>query len=97
MDKKSFVIYKNWAEIIKRLPVEDVGELIQAVCNYQTGSEYTISSPIIEALFEGQIKPQLESDAEQYQKKCERIAEVNRKRNEESSNEVVTKSSRYRR
>ena len=96
MDKKSFVIYQNWAEIIKRLPKEDAGELIQAICNYKTDSEYQIDNPYIEAIFEGQIKSQLEKDSEKYQQKCERMAELNRKRKAKYRHEIVTKSSRYR-
>ena len=96
MDKKSFVIYENWAEVIKRLPKEDAGELIQAICNYKTGTEYKIKNPYVDALFEGQIRPQLGVDDEKYQKKCERIAELNRKRREQYRNENVTKTSRSR-
>ena len=96
MDKKSFVIYQNWAEVIKRLPTEDAGELIKAICDYKTGTEYTIENPYINAYFEGQIKPQLGVDDEKYQKKCERIAELNRKRKEQYRNDNNTKSSRNR-
>ena len=91
MDKKSFIIYQNWAEIIKRLPNEDAGELIKAICNYTTDSDYEISNPYIDALFEGQIKPQLNADDEKYQKKRERMAELNRNRHDN-----VTRSLRNR-
>ena len=96
MDKKSFVIYENWAEVIKRLPTEEAGELIKAICDYKTGTEYKIENPYMSAYFEGQIKPQLGVDDEKYQKKCERIAELNRKRKEQYRHEIETKSSRNR-
>ena len=79
MDKKSFIIYQNWAEIIKRLPIEDAGELIQAICNYKTESAFTISNPYITAIFEGQIKPKLDEDAIKYAETIQRRSEAGKK------------------
>ena len=35
MEKKSFIIYDNWACLMANLPVDKAGELIQAICNYK--------------------------------------------------------------
>lgn len=79
MAKKSFIIYQNWAEIIKRLPTEDAGELIKAVCCYETGEKYETDNPYVDAIFEGQIKPQLDKDAEKYAKEVEKRSEAGKK------------------
>ena len=79
MAKKSFIIYQNWAEIIKRLPTEDAGELIKAVCCYETGEKYETDNPYVDAIFEGQIKPQLDKDAEKYAKEVEKRSDAGKK------------------
>lgn len=79
MAKKSFIVYQNWAEIIKRLPVKDAGELIQAICNHATGTESEITNPVIEAIYEGQIKPQMDADADKYAETVERRTEAGKK------------------
>lgn len=91
MDKKSFVMYQTWAEVIKLLPREEAGELIQAICSYVTGDDHEIENPVVNAIFEGQIKPKIEEDERKYNERVERINKVN-----ESRDDIVTKSSRSR-
>ena len=71
MSRKSFVIYDNWAVLIRDLPDEKAGELIKAICGYKLGSDYVFSDPAINAIFQ-MIKVKMDEDAENYEKTCER-------------------------
>ena len=74
MEKKSFIIYDNWACLMSNLPVEKAGELIQAICNYKLTGEINIMDPSVNAMFV-MIKEQLDVDADNYQKTCEKRKE----------------------
>ena len=91
MDKKSFIIYKEWATLITNLSDENAGQLIKAMCNHVSDAPVEITDPVISAIY-SMIAGQLDKDGEKYRAKCERIAEVNKKRR----NDNVTKSSRNR-
>lgn len=101
--KKSFIFYQNWAAMIAELPREVAGELIQTICVYELTGEIKESDSTVAAIFKS-IQPMLDRDREKYQKKVERINELNAKRNradnetksERNRDEVVTKSTRNR-
>ena len=42
MDKKSFVIYQNWAKLIQNLENEKAGILIKAICMHVNGADVVI-------------------------------------------------------
>ena len=90
--KKSFIFYGNWAAMISKLPDEVAGQLIKIICGYAINGEVIDTDPTVSAIFES-IRPMLDRDNEKYQKKVDRMNELNAKRNR---HEVVTKSSRYR-
>ena len=96
-EKKSFVIYENWARLFTELDNQDAGDLIKAICKYKLGEESHIDNKTINAIFT-MIKSSLDIDNERYMKKVERIKKVNEsKRNRhEIVNDNETKSSRNR-
>lgn len=96
--KKSFVFYSNWAAMIDGLPDDMVGQLLKMICRYEFSGEVIEADPIVSAIFKG-IKPSLDMNTEKYQKKVERMNELNAKRktkSERNRDEVVTKSTRNR-
>lgn len=47
-DKKTaMLVYASWRTMIKAMPKEDAGELIQAVCHFCDGEEYEITNPTL--------------------------------------------------
>ena len=94
--KKSFIFYSNWAEMIAELPDEVAGKLVKMICVYTLTGNTIKTDSTVTAIFKS-IKPLLDHDTEKYQKKVERIAELNKKRQEEKvQNETDTKSTRNR-
>ena len=90
--KKSFVFYSNWAAMVEGLPDDMVGQLLKMICRYEFNGEVIEADPIVSAIFQG-IKPSLDMNTEKYQKKVDRMKELNERRR---NNEVVTKSTRNR-
>lgn len=90
--KKSFVFYSNWAAMVDKLPDDMVGQLLKMICRYEFSGEVIEADPIVSAIFQG-IKPSLDMNTEKYQKKVDRMKELNERRR---NNEVVTKSTRNR-
>ena len=96
--KKSFVFYSNWAAMIDELPDDMVGQLLKMICRYEFSGEVVESDPIVSAIFKG-IKPSLDMNTEKYQKKVDRMNELNAKRktkSERNRDDIVTKSKRSR-
>lgn len=97
--KKSFIFYSNWAEMIAELPDEVAGKLVKMICVYTLTGNTIKTDSTVSAIFKS-IKPLLDRDTEKYQKKVDRIAELNRKRQGTKStrnrDEIVTKSTRNR-
>ncbi|MBR4406033.1 MAG: conserved phage C-terminal domain-containing protein [Bacteroidaceae bacterium] len=90
--KKSFIFYGSWGAMIAKLPDVTAGQLIKMICQYELYDEINESDPTVSAIFES-IRPILDQDNEKYQKKVERMNELNAKR---SRDKVATKSSRNR-
>lgn len=78
MDKKSFIIYEQWATLICGLPTDKAGELIQAICSYKIYGGYDIEDDTVKAIF-NMIKMQLDADASKYQEVCRKRAENGKK------------------
>lgn len=64
-EKKSFIIYENWATLFANIPEEQAGQIIKAICCKKLGMEYEISDPMAAGVF-AMISPQLDKDAEKY-------------------------------
>ena len=78
--------------MIAELPDEVAGKLVKMICVYTLTGNTIKTDSTVSAIFKS-IKPMLDRDTEKYQKKVERIAELNKKRQAEKSE---TKSSRNR-
>ena len=76
IEKKSFIIYENWARLFTELTDEDAGALIKAICNYKIGQESHIENKTINAIF-SMMQTSLDIDNERYMKKVERIQKIN--------------------
>lgn len=69
-EKKSFIMYKNWATLLVGLSEEDVGQIMKAICSKELDKEYEITSQTAQAVFD-MMAPQLDEDDAKYQAKCE--------------------------
>ncbi len=78
-DKKSFVMYTSWATMFVGMPEEQAGQLIKAICAYQIGREYAINDPMVHAVSD-MIIEQMQADADNYAKECEKRSENAKKR-----------------
>lgn len=79
-ERKSFVIYMNWATIIANLPTELAGELAKAICSWELDEEPEINDPTLNAIFLSFL-PMLKKDRKKYEKKVANAEKTNRKRN----------------
>ncbi len=50
-DKKSFIFYHEWSEILKKLPVDEVGNIILALLEYSETGTVAELSPIADIAF----------------------------------------------
>ena len=78
-EKKSFIMYKNWATLLVGLSEEDVGQIMKAICSKELDKEYEIKSQTAQAVFD-MMAPQLDEDAAKYQETCEKRKAAIRKR-----------------
>ena len=93
MNKKSVIIYKNWADMVCALSDELAGKLSKAIYQYSfEGIEP--DDEIIKAMFLS-MKDGINQNAEKYQAKKERMEKINEER-KKRQNKVDTKSSRNR-
>lgn len=77
-DKKSFLMYENWAILIANLPDEQAGKLMKAICDYQLGNEVSIDDPIVNAMWLS-ILPKMEEDEENYENAKKARSEAGKK------------------
>ena len=90
-EKKSFVVYSQWATIIANLPDEQAAMLSKAICCKHLGIEYEITDPTIKAVFLP-IEQRLDADSESYEKTCEARARAGSKGGIASASERISKS-----
>lgn len=92
MDKDTFIMRAGYRNQFARLSMEERGELITAILDYENGLEPTFSSPILGMAFSF-IKDDLDYNAGQYAKKCqqnrENIAKRWSKKQEDAGDTVV--------
>lgn len=74
MDKDTFIMRAGYRNQFARLSMEERGELITAILDYENGLEPTFSSPILGMAFSF-IKDDLDYNADQYARKCEKNRE----------------------
>ena len=89
-------MYDSWAILLKNLPVEQAGELIQMICSYRLGEDVTSESDTLSSIF-AMIKEQLDSDNEKYEEVCRKRAEYGKrggKAKATKSNQKVAKESK---
>lgn len=85
-DKQSYVMYKDWNALFTSLSKEDAGELIQAICMYQSGvQEVNISNCALNAIFE-MFKSRFDKDDKKYQDTCDNRANAGSKGGQAKSN-----------
>lgn len=65
-DKKSFVMYAEYGDLINKLEDEDAGQLIKAVFQYQLTGEISDLSPVADMLF-SIIRIRLDQDNEKWE------------------------------
>ena len=65
--KKSFVIYENWAVLLKELPDIQTAHLIKALCTYELNDEVICDDPIALAIFTS-WKAKIDEDREKWLK-----------------------------
>lgn len=77
-DKKSFIFYHEWAEILKKLPIDEVGNIILALIEYSESGTVTELSPIADIAFTA-FKQTIDKDTEKWEATCQKNAENGRK------------------
>lgn len=94
--KRSFILYENWAILLRNLSDEKAGVLIKAICAYQLGEEdLKIEDETLSAIFQSWI-PKIAEDTRAYDEVCEkRRAAANKKHEKQNgSSKVSAKKSR---
>lgn len=70
--KKSFVMYVDSLDILKKLTDEQAGQLIKAIAKYHSGDDFELD-PLLDIVITPFIS-QFKRDAEKYKKTCEKRA-----------------------
>ena len=76
--KKRFVLYTDYAEQIKTLPMEEIGRLFCAILDYADGVKDVELSPAASMAF-AFIRQQMDRDRMKYEEVCEKRREIGRK------------------
>lgn len=71
MDKKSFILYKDWQPLICSMTDEQAGVLFKAIYEYQSGNDVEMTDALLQGVFD-MIKNRLDADFANYQEICER-------------------------
>ena len=77
--RKSIVLYDSWGELIRNLPTDAAGALIQMICQYSFGGDVEPSgNDLIDAMYM-MIKSKLDEDAEAYDETVKKRSEAGKK------------------
>lgn len=102
MSKKSIILYEDWAETIKGLPIDIKCEVVDALLTYGFTNELPEVSQIVTAII-GPWCKELDKNKAKYQSRVDRMNKINEKHqndiktiSEQNQNEVDTKSIRSR-
>jgi len=90
-DKKSFIIYFNWAQMLRDMPDPEAGQLIKGIAAYELGEEVSFDNPLLSAVF-SMIRDKLDEDNERYKERVKKIEESKRKWWEEKKAQEAAKA-----
>ena len=79
MDKQNFIIRDQLFLMIKNLDENSAGQLVKAIAAHQSGEEYRIGNPFVQAAF-NTFLPQVQADSERYEKTVQERSKASRKR-----------------
>ena len=86
MNKKTCIIYNSWSDMIRDLPAEMAGQLMQAILAYAfDDEEIVLEDPALSSMLK-MIKKKLDEDSRSYEKKVERVNDAREKRQQKSDN-----------
>lgn len=88
-EKNSFVFYHDWAEVLKKLPADEVRNVILALAEYSESGKLPDLSPIADIAFTA-FKQTIDRDTEKWENVCKRNAENVKKRWEKNSDTKKT-------
>lgn len=77
-DKKSFVFYHDWGKILKKLPLEEVGNITIALIAYSESGVIPTLSPIADIAFTA-LKQAIDRDFEKWESTCQVRSENGKK------------------
>jgi hypothetical protein len=78
MNKKSFILYNDLINIVRKLPMEKKGLLFETILEFVNGNQHQITDDVVDIAFES-IKQQLIRDAELWEIKRERRSNAGKK------------------
>lgn len=76
--KNSFVFYHDWAELLKKLPTDEIGNITLALIEYSESGTVPELSPIADIVFTA-FKQAIDKDIEKWEATCQKNAENGRK------------------
>lgn len=90
-NKKSFVFYHSWGEVLYGMSDEDVGKIVKMMIAYSETGIVEKSKPEHNIAF-GFMKIQMDADAEKYDEVCERRSEAGKKGGRPKKDEKAKKA-----
>ena len=76
-DKRSFILYADIIDTVKKLPVSDAGELFLMILQFANDQDPLTDNLLVEIAFDP-IKRQMQRDSEKWKNKREKLAENGR-------------------
>jgi len=74
-NKKTFIFYSDWINMIKEMPDKDAGQLLKHILSYVNDEEPTTDNILVKMAF-GHMKPMLKSDLEKWEKQLTKFSEM---------------------
>lgn len=77
-EKKTFIFYSDWVNMIKEMPDEDAGVLLKKTLEYVNGNDFETDSILVKMAF-SHMKPLIDKDLEKWEATRKKRIEYGRK------------------
>jgi len=77
-NKKTFIFYSDWVNMIREMPDKDAGELLKHILSYVNDEEPSTDNLLVKMAF-GHIMPMLKADLQKWDKQLKTYSDMGKK------------------
>ena len=74
-EKKTFIFYSDWINIVREMPDADAGVLLKHILSYVNAEKPTTDNLLVKMAF-GHMKPMLKKDLEKWEKQLQKFSDM---------------------